>query len=101
MITFSGRQAIIFSKEARASFLQPKNVSLTSGGGLAVGVHDTAQPHQPRVEEAHLIRLEVLDEIRQYKSARLGVEEDDLLHEAAAAEDQLVEVPAPRLLGPV
>src|SRR5918994_6120985 len=69
------------------------------GGGLAVGVHDTAQPHQPRVEEAHLIRLEVLDVIRQYKGARLAVEEDDLLHEAAAAEDELVEVPAPCLFG--
>src|SRR5215217_757217 len=99
MITFSGRQAIIFSKEARPSFLRPKNVSLTSGG-LAVGVHDTAEPHQPRVEEANLIRLEVLDVIRQYKGARLAVEEDDLLHEAAAAEDELVEVGAPRLLWP-
>ena len=43
MITFSGRQASIFSKEARASFLRPKNVSLTSGG-LAVGVLNAGQP---------------------------------------------------------
>src|SRR5919112_4458257 len=100
MITFSGRQAIIFSREARASFLRPKNVSLTSGGACRRGPR-YRPAHQPRVEEAHLIRLEVLDVIRQYKSARLGVEEDDLLHEAAAAEDELVEVGAPRLLGPV
>jgi hypothetical protein len=37
MITFSGRQASISSKEARASPLRPKNVSLTAIGVLPSG----------------------------------------------------------------
>src|SRR3712207_2013378 len=70
-------------------------------GRLAVRVRHSGQPNQPPVNAAELLGLEVLYQVRQYQGACLAVEEDDLFHESAAAEDELVDVLRPCLLRPI
>src|SRR5829696_6225090 len=66
---------------------------------LPVRVRRARKAHQPPVDAADLLGLEVLEKVREDHSPRLAVEEDDLLHEPAAAEDKLLKVLAPGRVG--
>src|SRR5215208_4958582 len=66
---------------------------------LPVRVRRARKAHQPPVDAADLLGLEGLEQVREDHSPRLAVEEDDLLHEPAAAEDKLLKVLAPGRVG--
>src|SRR5918998_1472222 len=66
---------------------------------LPIRVRRTREAHQPSVGATYLLRLEVLEQVREDQSTCLAVKEDDLLHKSAAPEDKLNEVLAPHRVG--